>query len=72
MNKDIIFKPGEYLHNRIVNAHLQIIIIYCFIGDVIGSKNKSKFWTVIDLSIFELEKRSKAQNVTNTNVYLSI
>ena len=34
-----------------------------FIDDVIRPQNKSKFWKAIALSIFDIEKWSKAQNV---------
>ena len=37
--------------------------------DVIRATNKSKLWTAIARSIFELEKRSKAQNVWNWTGY---
>ena len=37
--------------------------------DVIRTPNKSKLWTAIAPSIFQLEHRSKAQNVTNANGY---
>ena len=37
--------------------------------DDIRTTNKSKLWTAIALSIFELEKRSKAQNVWNWTGY---
>ena len=40
-------------------------ILECFVDDVIKSQNKSKLWTTIALLKFELEKRSKAQNVAN-------
>ena len=41
----------------------------CEIDDVIRSQKKSKLWTAIALSIFEIEKQSKAQNVGNWTGY---
>ena len=67
--KDIIFKLNALMYHWIVNTPLQTIMD-CFIDDVIGSQNRSKLWTQIALSIFELEHRSKAQNVTNAHGYL--
>ena len=61
-NKDIIFKLSVHMYHWIVNMNLQKIVD-CFVDDVMGSKNKWKLWTAIALSIFELEKRSKPQNV---------
>ena len=66
--KDIIFKLNVLMYHWIVNMPLQTIVD-CFIDDVIGSQNRSKLWTPIALSIFELEHRSKAQNVTNDHGY---
>ena len=66
--KDIIFKLNALMYHWIVNMALQTILD-CFIDDVIGSQNRSKLWTLIALSIFELEHRSKAQNVTNAHGY---
>ena len=63
-NKDIIFKLSVHMYHWIVNMRWQTILD-CYVDDVIGSENKSKLWTAIALSIFELEHRSKAQNVTN-------
>ena len=68
MNKDIIFKLSEHMQHGILNTPLQTIM-GCSIDDVIGSHNKSKLWTAIALSTFELEKRSKAQNVGNWTGY---
>ena len=68
-NKDIIFKLNAHMYHWIVNMPLQTIVD-CFIDDVIGSQNRSKLLTHIALSIFELEHRSKAQNVTNAHGYL--
>ena len=67
--KDLIFKLKALMYHWIVNMPLQMIVD-CFIDDVIGSQNRSKLWTPIALSIFELEHRSKAQNVTNAHGYL--
>ena len=69
--KDINFKLNVLMYHWIVNMHLQKIVD-CFIDDVIGSQNRWKFWTPIALSIFELEHRPKAQNVTNAHGYLCI
>ena len=44
-------------------------ILECYVDDVIRSQNKSKLWTTIALSKFELEKRSTAQNVANWTGY---
>ena len=67
--KDIIFKLKALMNHWIVNMPLQTIVD-CFIDDVIGSQNRSKLWTPIALSIFELEHQSKAQNDTNAHGYL--
>ena len=56
------------MYHWIVNMRLQAIL-ECFIDDVIRSQNKSKLWTTIALSKFELEKRSTAQNVPNWTGY---
>ena len=61
-NKDIILKLSVHMQHGILNTPLQTIAD-CSIDYVIRSQNKSKLWTAIPLSIFELEKRSKAQNV---------
>ena len=66
--KDIIFKLNVLMYHWIVNMPLQTIVD-CFIDDVIGFQNRSKLWTPIALSIFELEHPSKAQNVTNDHGY---
>ena len=42
------------------------------IGDVIRSKNRSKFEIAITPSIFELERRTKSQNVGNGMTYLGV
>ena len=41
------------------------------IDDVTRSQNRSNFEIDVSPSIFELERRSKAQNVGNANGYLS-
>ena len=64
MNNDIIFKLSVYMYHCITNMRLQAIL-ECYADDGIRSQNKSKLWTTIALSKFELEKRSKAQNVAN-------
>ena len=56
------------MYHWIVNMRLQAIL-ECFVDDVIRSQNKSKLWTTIALSKFELEKRSTAQNVANWTGY---
>ena len=66
--KDIIFKLNVLMYHWIENMPLQTIVD-CFIDDVIGSQNRSKLWPPIALSIFQLEHRWKAQNVTNAHVY---
>ena len=66
--KDIIFKLNVLMYHWVVNMPLQTIVD-CFVDDVIGSQNRSKLWTPIALSIFELEHRPKAQNVTNAHGY---
>ena len=63
-NKDIIFKLSVHMYHWIVNMPSQTIVD-CLIDDVKGPPNKLKLWTAISLSIFELEHRSKVQNVTN-------
>ena len=68
-NKDIIFKLSVLMYHWIGNTPLQTIVD-CFIDDVIRFQNRSKIWTAIALSVFELEHRSKAQNVTNAHSYL--
>ena len=67
-NKDIIFKLSVHMYHWNVNMRLQAILEY-FVDDVIRSQNKSKLWTTIALSKFELEKRSTAQNVANWTGY---
>ena len=66
--KDIIFKLSAHIYHWIVNMCLQAIL-ECFADDIIRSQNKSKLWTTIALSKFELEKRSTAQNVENWTGY---
>ena len=67
-NKNIIFKLSAHMYHWIVNMRLQAIF-ECFVDDVIRSQNKTKLWTTIALSKFELEKRSTAQNVANWTGY---
>ena len=67
-NKDIIFKLSVHMYHWNVNMRLQAILEY-FVDDVIRSQNKSKLWTTIALSKYELEKRSTAQNVANWTGY---
>ena len=69
-NKGITFRLGVHMYHRIVNTPLHTVMD-CFIDDVIGSQNVSKLWTAIALSIFQLEHRSKAQNLTNYPGYHS-
>ena len=66
--KDIIFKLSAHMYHWIVNMRLQAIL-ECFADDVIRSQNKSKLWTTIALSKFELEKQSTPQNVANWTGY---
>ena len=47
------------------------INIHDLIDDVTRSQNRSNFEIDISLSIFELHRRSKAQNVGNAHGYLS-
>ena len=68
-NRDIIIILSVYMYHGIVNMLIQIIMDY-ITDDVIRAPNKSKLWTAIALSIFELKHRPKAQNVTNGHGYL--
>ena len=45
--------------------------IHDVIDDVTSSQNRSNFEIDISPSIFQLERRSKAQNVGNANGYIS-
>ena len=56
------------MYHWIVNMRLQAIL-ECLVDDVTRSQNKSKLWTIIALSKFQLKKRSTAQNVTNWTGY---
>ena len=47
------------------------IIIHDLIDDVTRSQNRSNFEIDISPLIFELQRRSKAQNVGNAHGYLS-
>ena len=47
------------------------INIHDLIDDVTRSQNRSNFGIDISPSIFELQRRSKAQNVGNAHGYLS-
>ena len=47
------------------------IHIHDVIDDVTKSQNRSNFEIDISPSIFELQRRSKAQNVGNAHAYLS-
>ena len=59
---------SSHMYHWIVNMRLQAIL-ECFVDDVIRSQNKSKIWTTIALSKYEIEKRSTAQNVANWTGY---
>ena len=63
-----MFKLSVHMQHTILNTPLQTIMD-CSIDDVIRSRNKSKLWTAIAMSKYELEKRSKAHNVGNWTGY---
>ena len=68
-NREITITHTVYMYYRIVNMCIYIVMYYVT-DDVIRAPNKSKFSTAIALSIFLLEHRSKAQNVTNAYGFL--
>ena len=65
---DITITPSVCMYHWILNMRIYLVMDY-ITDDVIRATNKSKLWTAIALSIFELEKRSKAQNVWNWTGY---
>ena len=66
--RDIIIILSVYMYHRIVNVCISLVMDY-ITDDVIRAPNRSKRRTAIALSIFKLEHRSKAQNVTNAHGY---
>ena len=58
------------MYNEIM-ATIIYIYIHDVIDDVTRSQNRSNYEIDISPSIFELQRRSKAQNVRNAHGYLS-
>ena len=58
------------MHHEIMTTIIWIYI-HNVIGDVTRSQSMSNFEIDISPSIFELERRSKAQNIGNANGYPS-
>ena len=58
------------MYHEIMTTIIQIYI-HNVIGDVTRSQSMSNFEIYISPSIFELERRSKAQNVGNAHGYPS-
>ena len=67
-NRDIFIIPSVCMYHWILNMRIWLVMDY-ITDNVIRATNKSKLWTAIVLSIFELEKRLKAQNVWNWTGY---
>ena len=61
--------------NNILQVHcwgcLVVQVMFVIIDDITRSQSRSNFESDITPSIFELERRSKAQNVGNAHGYLS-
>ena len=70
MSKDIIIKHPVDMYHGIMTA-IVYIYIHDIIDDVTRSQNRSNFEIDISSSIFDLQRRSKAQNVGNAYGYLS-
>ena len=70
MSKDIIINLPVRKYHKIMTAFIYKYI-HDVIDDVTRSQRRSNFEIDISQSIFELERRSKAQNVGNANGYLS-
>ena len=69
-SKDIIIKLPVHMYHDIMTTII-CIYIHDIIDDVTGTQNISNFEIDIYPSIFELQRRSKAQNVRNAHGYLS-
>ena len=69
--RDSIIILSVCMSHWVVNMRIWLIMDK-ITDDVIRPPNKSKLWTAIALSIFELERRPNAQNVTNAHGYLRI
>ena len=69
-SKDIIIKLPVHRYHEIMTTIIQIYI-HDVIDDVTRSQNRSNFEIDISPSIFELDRRSKAQNVGNAHGHLS-
>ena len=61
-NRDIIITPSVCMYHWILNMRIWLVMDY-ITDDVIRATNKSKLWTAIALSIFELEKQSKCMKL---------
>ena len=69
-SKDIIIKLPVHMYHQIMTIIIWIHI-HDVIDDVTRSQNRSNFEIDLSPSIFELQRRSKAQNVGNAHGYLS-
>ena len=69
-SKHIIIKLPVHMNHQIMTTIIWIHI-HDIIHDVTKSQNRSNFEIDISPSIFELQRRSKAQNVGNAHGYLS-
>ena len=65
-----VFKLPVHMYHQIMSTIIWIHI-HDVIDDVTRSQNRSNFEIDISPSIFELQRRSKAQNVGNAHGYLS-
>ena len=65
-----MIKLPVHRYHEIMTTIIQTYI-HDVIDDVTRSQNRSNFEIDISPSIFELERRSKAQNFGNANGYLS-
>ena len=69
-SKDIIIKLPVHVYYEIMTTVI-LIYIHDVIDDVTRSQNRSNFGIYISSSIFELLRRSNAQNVGNAHSYIS-
>ena len=69
---NMIWDMMARLYVQMYHDHVTMLVDNCnhdVIDDVTMSKNRQKFWTTVTSLIYELERRSKVQNVENSRGY---
>ena len=72
MNKDTLNSPISQKFYTYMNLGSGYMCILFGVDDVTRSKNRSNFEIAITPLIFELDRRTKAQNVGNSMAYLDV